>query len=409
VGYDALISGIFAFIIYGLAGAVADALLGPLSVPRRTILALAPALLTLVFRQVARPDELGMALGYANAWWLFAPRTFSLRLPIVTFVSGVLAGLMLCTSPGVTLAFIPLLVALWLRRVAGIREITSSLAAAGLGGGIVVALCLTPLFLAEPHVYRQFFEHSRHLVFGSGIAWMLGDAWVSHRQSVFILFATVPMLFLGMISLWRIGRVREMLVLFVAPLVGFGLALLLRGHVNYWWFLQPWFLLVTIAVAANFWWSKRPRLLASGVVGWLTVWLVVASAWPIKDYLVRITLAPEQRLAPNAQKLRELIPTGAGVLTLSAWWVLGKDRIVYDPMFSNIQDLAQIEYFVTDLNRTGYVRPSNPRYDAMLRERFEVISDTAPRTPVRIFGIRITKGPYGFGTLVLRRVHAQPQ
>jgi hypothetical protein len=409
VGYDALISAVLAFIVYGLAGAVADALLGPLSVPRRTILALVPAVLTLLFRQVARPDELGMALGYANAWWLFAHRTSSLRLPFVTFVSGVLAGLMFCTSPGVFLAFMPLLAALWLRRVDGMREITSSLSAAGLGGGIAAALCLTPFFLADPHVYRQFSETARYVVFGSGIAWMLSDAWVSHRQSVFIFFATMPMLFLGMISLWRIGRVREMLVLFVAPLVGFGLALLLRGHVNYWWFLQPWFLLVTIVVTADFWWSKRPRLLASGVVGWLTAWLVVASAWPIKDYLVRITLAPEQRLAPNARKLRELIPRGAGVLTLSGWWVLGNDRVVYDPMFSDIQDLARIEYFVTDLNGTGYLRPSNPRYDAMLRESFEVISDTAPRTPVRIFGVRITKGPYGFGTLVLRRVHAEPQ
>ena len=72
-------------------------------------------------------------------------------------------------------------------------------------------------------------------------------------------------------------------------------------------------------------------------------------------------------------------------------------------MFSDIQDLARIEYYVTDLNRTGYLRPYNPRYDTMLRESFEVIADTTPRTPLRIFGIRITKGPYGFGTLVLRR------
>jgi hypothetical protein len=136
VGYDALISAALAVIVYGLAGAVADALLGPLSVSKRTILALAPALLTLLFRQVARPDELGMALGFANAWWLFAPRSFSLRPPIVTFVSGVLAGLMFCTSPGVFLAFMPLLAALWLRRVDGMREIAPSLAAAGLGGGL---------------------------------------------------------------------------------------------------------------------------------------------------------------------------------------------------------------------------------------------------------------------------------
>src|SRR5262245_28110156 len=66
VGYDALISAALAFIVYALAGVVADALLGPLSVSRRTALALMAALLTLLFRQVARPDELGMAVGFAN-------------------------------------------------------------------------------------------------------------------------------------------------------------------------------------------------------------------------------------------------------------------------------------------------------------------------------------------------------
>ena len=34
---------------------------------RRAALAFLPALLTLLFRQVARPDELGMVLGFANA------------------------------------------------------------------------------------------------------------------------------------------------------------------------------------------------------------------------------------------------------------------------------------------------------------------------------------------------------
>ena len=62
--------------------------------------------------QHRRGDELGMALGFANAWWLFLPSAFS--PPAVTFVSGVLTGLMLCTSPAVFLAFTPFLAALWL-------------------------------------------------------------------------------------------------------------------------------------------------------------------------------------------------------------------------------------------------------------------------------------------------------
>ena len=414
VGYDALISAGLAFIIYGLTDAVAGALLGPLSMRRRTVLAFLAALLTLLFRNPGRPDELGMALGFANAWWLFLPRASFPQQPGVSFVSGVLAGLMLCTSPGVFLAFMPFLAALWLRRMDDMRVITPSLAAAGLGGGLAAALCLTPLFLAHPNFYRQFFQHVQSTGFlNTGfldrLAVVVSDAWHYSRQSVFILFATVPALCLGMVILWRTGRFQETLALFIAPLLGFALVFFLREY-NYWWFLQPWFLLVAMMVVADFWWSRRSRLLATVAVGWLTIWLAIASAWPAKNYFIRFTLAPEQRLTPNARKLRELIPTGAGVLTLNGWWTLANDRSVYDPG-CDIQDLARIDYFVTDSNGTGqpgvWDWPDNPRYDAMLRESFEVISDTLPRTPLRLFGFRITNSAYGFGTVVLRRVPAQ--
>jgi hypothetical protein len=311
------------------------------------------------------------------------------------------------------LAFTPFLAALWLRRVDTVREIAPSLAAAALGGGLTAALCLTPLFLVHPQFYHQFFQIVQ---FAINRAWdysiyfeaAASDAWHQYPQSAFILFATLPVLCLEII-LMRTRRVRETLALFAAPLVGFALAFSLMEY-NYWWFLQPWFLVVAMVVAGDLWWSKRSRLLASVAVGWLAIWLTVASLWPAKNYLVRITLAPEQRLMPNARKLRALIPTGAQVLTLSGWWALGNDRSVYDPIHSDIQDLARIEYFVTDSNGTGepgvWAQP-NPHYSAMVQESFEVISDTLPRTPLRIFGLRITNSAYGFGTIVLRRVQAK--
>jgi hypothetical protein len=43
----------------------------------------------------------------------------------------------------------------------------------------------------------------------------------------------------------------------------------------------------------------------------------------------------------------------------------------------------------------------------MVREHFEVISDTLPKNPISVFGFRITNSAYGFGSLVLRRVSAQ--
>jgi hypothetical protein len=415
VGYDALISAVLAFIVYALAGVVADALLGPLSGSRRTALAFVPALLTLLFRQVARPDELGMALGFANLYWLLLPRASSARWSGVAFVSGALAGLTLCTSLGVFLAFMPLLAALWLLRENDVREKAHALAAWALGAGLVAALCLTPLYLTHSHFYRQFFQYSHHLQseLRDGFAPMFSHAWQVSRQSVFLLFATMPVFCIGMIDLWRTGRIRETLALFVAPLVGFGLVSVARESFTYWWFLQPWFLLVAVIVAANFWWTRRSRLMAIVVASWLAAWVAVASAWPAKNYLARMTVAPEQRLATNVQKLRMLIPSGAGVLTANSWWALGDNRAVYDPRYSDIKDLARIEYFVTGSNGTGqpsfWVPPSNPRYEVMLRESFEVISDALPRAPVQILGLRITNSAYGHGAIILRRKLTYPR
>jgi hypothetical protein len=413
VGYDALISAGLAIIMYGLANTTLSTLLGPPSAPRPIGLAFLTALLTLLFRNPGRPDELGMALGFANTWWLLLPHASSLRQPSVNFISGVLAGLMLCTSPGVFLAFIPFLAALWLRRAERLRNIAHSLAATALGGGLAVALCLTPLFLAHPRFYLQFFQAVQNLELLNDVVFrrftVITDAWHILPQSLLILFATVPVLCLGIAFLWQTGRVREMLAFFIAPLAGFAVVFFLYVSYYYWWFLQPWFLLIALVVVADCWRSPRLRPLASVAVGWLGMWLAFASIWPMKDYLIRITLAPEQTLTPNAQKLRELIPKGAHVLTesRSAWGILENDHSVYDPQFSDIQDLARIEFFVTDGNGTGQAGvwwwPRNTRYSSMVRDNFEVISDALSRTPLRVFGFSVTNSAYGFGTVVMRR------
>jgi hypothetical protein len=409
VGYDALISAALALAVFGVADAVAVVLLG--STGLGTALALLSALLTLLFRQVARPDELGMFLGFANVWWLLRSHRFFFSRGI-SFVSGALVGLMLCTSAGVFLAFIPLVAALWLRRVEKIPEIAPSAASLGFGAAVTLALCLTPIFLSHSDFYQQFLKHTQERVF-SLPAWDrfaagIGLAWQVAPHRMFILFATIPTLCLGMVVLWRAGRVGETLALFVSPLVGFGLLMFVRPADTYVWFLEPWFLLMAVVVAA---YLQRQRRLRLVVTGWLAAWLAIASIWPAKDYLVRIALPAEQRLAPNAQKLRDLIPAGAGVLTFGGWWALATDRAVYDPRFSNLQDLDRIEYFVTDSNGTGkpgvWYRPSNPRYDAMVREHFQVISDTLPRTPICVFGFKVTNSAYGFGSVVLRRASAR--
>jgi hypothetical protein len=109
-----------------------------------------------------------------------------------------------------------------------------------------------------------------------------------------------------------------------------------RESFTYWWFLQPWFLLVAVIVSADFWWTRRSQLMATVVVGWLATWVTIASAWPAKNYLARVTLPPEQKLATNLRKLRALIPTGASVLTATAWWALGNDPSKGAPSNSRI-------------------------------------------------------------------------
>src|SRR5262249_38821674 len=177
----------------------------------------------------------------------------------ISFVSGALAGLMLCTSVAVFLSFMPLLTALWLRRADKIREIARSAAAFGLGVGFTLALCLTPIFLSDPDFYQQFLEHTQERVLSLS-AWDRLTAGYSYIRQVFpyrlfILYATIPVLCLGMVTFWRAGRVGETLAFFVAPLVGFGLSMFVRP--TYVWFLEPWFLLMAVVVAAYLRRQKR--------------------------------------------------------------------------------------------------------------------------------------------------------
>ena len=80
----------------------------------------------------------------------------------------------------------------------------------------------------------------------------------------------------------------------------------------------------------------------------------------------------------------------------------GLERSIYHPTHSDIQDLARIQYFVTDGNGTGqpgvWWRPGNPRYDAIVRACFEVISYQPAETLThRRRRLRPSKAPYPIG------------
>jgi len=400
VGYDGFISAVLSIFVFGLARRVGKTL--GAREASHTFLSVVPALLTLLLRQPGRPDELGMIFGYAAVWTLSAgPVGIATAL-----LSGFLTGLALCTSTGVLLGFLPLIAGFWLLHVDRARwPLLLALSAAG--AVAATALCLVPIYLIEPTFYRQFLQHASAVV-GSPLDRIRGETALLVRVApgrILVMLATLPLLILGLYRSWNARPHLETLTIYIAPIVGFLLLFCLRSAHTYWWFLQPWFLIVALLVAARDW--QRKKLSSLLPAAWLILWVSVALIWPAKAYVTRMTLPSDQRIAYCEERLRQIIPAGATVLTTSGWWALARDHTVLDTTFSEIDDLGRIEFFVGDSNGTGvpgkWMEPENPRYAELLRNEFEIIRDDLPREPVRIFGQRISRSAYGFGSIVLRR------
>ena len=406
-GYDAVISALLALCIFGLSLRVAETLgangLEVLGV------SLATALITVVFGQRARPDELAMLFAYAN-FWLLLSRPLS---GTTAFVAGGLAGLTLGTSTGVFLLFLLPTVAFWWRthRITFVRPACFSL----LGGLIVTTIWITPLWSMDTHFYRQFLQHaSFHLKQSliEGSAESLSLFWAVARPRLFLLAATFPLFLLATaVALWRKRAWIDVIAFYLAPLAGFALLLSLRSEFTYCWFLQPWFALVAFLFLRDI--ARFHR--AAGMIAALVLigFLALATLWPLKSWLVYVTLPPTQRLGFAETQVRALVPPGSVVLTNGAWWSLAQDREVLSPDFSDIVDLRRIEYFVSDGNGSRvpgkWHEPQNPRYASEVRDNFEIVSNGLAREPLRIFGYRVTNSAYGFGAVVMRRKHPNPQ
>jgi hypothetical protein len=402
VGYDAVITALLSFCVWGLSRRLLDTL--GKAEKRNYLIALLPALAILLFRQSARPDELAMLFGYANIWFLLArPGRVS-----TAGLSGILAGLTLCTSTGVALGFLPFVTACWLFQVDRTRW-PSALAVSAAGAMAAGAICLVPLYLIEPSFLRQFLQHA-HVQVVESSAWKricdaLELAWQVAPWRILGLIATIPLCCLGLRANWRTRPRMETMALYVAPIFGFLLLFCLRPVYTYWWFFQPWFMIVALIVAAQRWGSSRRwRMLPAA---WLICWLSIAAIWPAKGYCVRLLLPPDQRIAQAEERLRKTIPPHATVMSADAWWMLGADHTIFSPIFADIDDVNRIDFFVAGSNGTGtpgkWVKPANPRYQQWLGDEFEVVRDDLPKEPISLFGRRISRSGYGFGTIVMRR------
>lgn len=401
VGYDAFISAALGICVFGLARRVSSLL--EAREASRALLSLVPVLLTLLLRQAGRPDELGMLFSYAALWILLAgPVGIATAL-----LSGFLTGLMLCTSTGVLLGFLPLVAGFWLLHV-DLSRWPLLLALSAAGAVAAIALCLIPLYLIEPTFYRQFFQHASAIVTSpwDRIRGEMGLIVQVAPGRILVMIATLPLLFLGLLRSWNTRPRLESLTIYIAPMVGFLLLFCLRSAHTYWWFLQPWLLILALHVAAQAWARKKvPSLLPAA---WFILWVSATLVWPVKGYIARMTLPSDQRISPCDERLRQIVPAGATVLTTTGWWALGRDHTVLDTTFSEIDDLGRIEFFVADGNGTGmpgkWREPENPRYAELVRSEFEVVRDDLPREPLRIFGQRVSRSAYGFGSIVLRRI-----
>ena len=368
----------------------------------------APAILTLLFRQTSRPDELAMALSYANIWLLLGrPLT-----PSTAFLSGACAGLTLCTATGVFIGFLPVLGAFWFLQATRAALLRCLLMGAA-GASVVIAACLVPLYLIDPSFYRQFFGHAGVIVGASPIVRIreaFGLAWRVAPSRILLMIATLPFAFFGAMQVLRTRLSLEIIAFYVAPLVGFALLIFLRSAFTYWWFLTPWFIMVASLYCARLWRNHRTTSLLAAT--WLFCFVALALASPLKDYLARSSLPREQQLVYSEEHLRQLIPRDATVLTTSAWWTLAGDHTVFDPIFSEIDEVTRIDFFVANGNGVGepgrWREPANVRYKQWLRDEFEIVSNDLPRQRLQIFGRAISNSAYGFGTVVMRRKNVSP-
>lgn len=401
VACDALISAGLALTLWGLARRFCDAALG--ATQASGLIAAGVALLTLLLRQPARPDELAMLWSYANVLLLLG------RLPnrATAPLSGALAGLTLCTSVGVFIAFVPVLAGFWILRT-NRAQIISSLALFAAGSLAAVATALTPLYLEDPLFYRQFLAHSAAMASQPPLSRVVGAIRLAAQVApprLLLAIGTIPLLLVGTAMVWRRGARLEAVAWYGAPIVGLMLLLLLRPAHTYWWFLQPWFAITAGAVVAEL---CARRIFAGAAAGmWMLSASFAALMWPAKDFIVRTSLRPEQQFRPAVDQLRGVIPANATVLTTAGWAALADDHRIIDAQFSDVADLSRIDFFVADGYGTGapgsWREPANERYKQLIREEFEIVADNLPRDRVTFLGRSISRSAYGWGMLVMRR------
>jgi len=390
--YDALIHAWLAWLTFRTGKALAPALPGWLAV--------GSALLILPIGTSDRADELAICLGMITLQpLLHAGLTWPRALRV-----GVLFGLCAATSGGV--AACVGLMAMFLRWSPPAHERVRLFIGAPIAACVALAACLGPIFWFHPTAYQQYIAHAARQLEQNRAE----DYFFSLRYGWNYLAVVLATALVGGLALARSIRARGLarfVRLWGGAWVGLlGLLIFFPTKYLYTWFVGPW-LIALCGISA--WDCYREGGRGSRkTLPWLlvpvTILYVFAAQPTFTQALVLLSLPPEQTLAYNAAKVRELVPVGSRVLTTEFWWVLAADRHVIDPGFSSVK-LSELDYLIFTANGSGIPGvPANPLvYEPDVKARFEPIWQNLHRQPLELFGVRLTRSAYGYGPLVLRR------
>jgi hypothetical protein len=349
----------------------------------------------------ARPDELAMCFALAALLLLRHPPHSWGRIA----ASGILFGLSAATITGVTI-LLGMIAFVWIALDSPSlpRTILASLLW-GLTATLALAAALAPILIACPDAYKQYLAHAGDQ-FGRGRylesylwSWRFGRPYLALTASCLIIAAAS----LG-IARDRFPR-REWLRLWLGPLVGLlFLAICVPRKYHYLWILGPWLLIAAGICLYQLSGQLRPstqRLLLAG----LLIGYGFAAGPFLKNTLAMLALPEAQALAPNAQAMRALIPSGSTVMTDDYWWVLADHCRVRDNFYSHPRP-EEIEFIILPGNASGdpnLVRQVPPYLADYVRDHFVPIANNINQQPLSVLGVRLPNTAFGFGVLVLRR------
>ena len=268
---------------------------------------------------------------------------------------------------------------------------------------VMFALCVAPIFIAEPHALNQFRAHAALAVGEAGriAAWRWAIGFDPY--SISLALATVVALCVMLVSALRRHATWIWLRLAGGAIAALaGIVMVSDGKYFYLWYPGAWLLAATVALAA-----QRPHAWLNRIAFAMIGIGVLLGSLRFARERVLIASLPDAQCFPIAgEQVKVQIPPGSRVLTNDHWVTLAPTCDVYDARFAGPAVLGRLDYVVLASNFGGQARHPEPlRQDLApyIAEHFRLISSNPADRFFRVLGMPITRGVYGFGADVLHR------